>query len=80
MQALSPEGRCKTLDSSADGYGRGEGCTVATIELVDHGNLAIAFICNTVVNQDGRCSSLTAPHGPSQAALITRALSNAGMR
>lgn len=28
LGALSSDGRCKTLDDSADGYGRGEACIV----------------------------------------------------
>ena len=31
LQALSPVGRCKTFDASGDGYGRGEGFTVALL-------------------------------------------------
>lgn len=26
---LTPDGRCKTLDASADGYARGEACVVS---------------------------------------------------
>ena len=31
LQALSPVGRCKTFEASGDGYGRGEGFTVALL-------------------------------------------------
>ena len=31
LQALSMDGRCKTFDAAADGYGRGEGFAVLCI-------------------------------------------------
>jgi hypothetical protein len=44
LQALSPVGRCKTFDDSADGYGRGEGFTVAYLRYASpQHNLSLTF-------------------------------------
>jgi len=77
---LSPEGRCKTLDWSADGYVRAEACGLTSIgtrslheDALGHGEEQASCVGRLVAvqsNQDGRSSSLTAPHGPSQQALI----------
>ena len=68
-QMLSPSGRSKTFDDSADGFGRGEGCVVvACKELL--GSAAAVEIGSSGVNQDGRSASLTAPNGPSQRMLV----------
>lgn len=62
---LLQDGRCKTLDASADGYMRGESCVVHLVETMDpsqleQGNCEHALmIQGTAVNQDGRSSSLT---------------------
>ncbi|KAK9803996.1 hypothetical protein WJX72_011444 [[Myrmecia] bisecta] len=86
LQALSPVGRCKTFDASADGYGRGEGCAVAVLKRFDQSSApadeqpaSCAVLLGTAVNQDGRSSSLTAPNGPSQSDLISTALQDAGL-
>ena len=81
---LTPDGRCKTLDTSADGYTRGEACVVHLMESLTAGELASGIgqdsvlICGTAVNQDGRSSSLTAPNGPSQQQASRK--SSSGMR
>ena len=79
---LTADGRCKTLDAAADGYMRGEACVVHLLEAAggdDSGEDAwarapVAVLAGTGVNQDGRASSLTAPNGPAQQAVIRAAL------
>ena len=79
MQALSPVGRCKTFDESADGYGRGEGCAVAVLQPGHTGGQPpLAVLAGSAVNQDGRSSGLTAPNGPSQSALVRGVLTRSG--
>ena len=79
-QAFSSVGRCKTFDASGDGYGRGEACCVAALRPSnsEYSASALGMMLATATNQDGRSSSLTAPHGPSQAALISAAIVTAG--
>ena len=74
---LAPDGRCKTLDASADGYVRAEGCEVVMITSgnVEGTSYSVA-LGGSAVNQDGRSSSLTAPNGPSQQDVIKSALSH----
>lgn len=80
---LSPDGRCKTIDASADGYVRGEGCGVVVLQTGEaaegHRAQVLAVFQGSAVNQDGRSSSLTAPNGPSQQAAVRQALQASGL-
>ena len=80
---LSPRGQLRAFDDAADGYVRGEGCGMVVLERLSvaraRGRAIHAVIRGTMVNQDGRSSSLTAPRGPSQEAVIRRALRDAGL-
>ncbi len=78
VQALSPDGRCKAFAADADGYGRGEGFASIVIETRTASSAPLAVLSGSAVNQDGRSSGLTAPHGPSQAALVAAAMRQAG--
>ncbi|NEQ65213.1 MAG: acyltransferase domain-containing protein, partial [Symploca sp. SIO2D2] len=77
---LSPDGRCKTFDASANGYVRGEGCGVIVLKRLSdalaNGDPILAVIRGTAVNQDGPSGGLTVPNGPSQVAVIRQALAN----
>ena len=79
---LSPDGRCKTLDASADGYVRGEAMGVLVLEtmLADQIPPGRVSLASTAVNQDGRSSGLTAPSGLAQRAVIRAALDAGSMR
>ena len=81
---LSPSGRCKTFDASADGFVQGEGCGLLLLKplsaAVAEGDRIHAVIAGSAVNQDGRSSNFTVPYGPAQEAVITQALKNAGVK
>lgn len=81
LGALSPVGRCRSFDAAGDGYGRGEGCALLVLAPMGEGEetgAPLAYLVGTAVNQGGRSSGLTAPHGPSQTALVRKALDVAG--
>ncbi len=75
---LSPEGRCKTFDSKADGYVRSEGCGVLILkrktEAATDQNRVWAYVRGAATNQDGKSNGITAPNGRSQVAVIQAAL------
>ena len=80
---LSPDGRCRTFDASANGFARAEGCGVVVLKRLSDaaadGDRVLAVIRASAVNQDGPSSSLTAPNGPAQEAVIRQALAFAGL-
>ena len=83
LRAMSPVGRCKSFDASADGYVRSEGCGVVVLKrLADarrDGDRIFALIRGSAVNQDGRSNGLTAPNGLAQEAVMRSALARAGL-
>jgi acyl transferase domain-containing protein/NADPH:quinone reductase-like Zn-dependent oxidoreductase/acyl carrier protein len=80
---LSPVGRCKTFDASADGYVRSEGCGILVLKRLSDaerdGDRICAVISSSAVNQDGASSGLTVPNGGAQQRLIEAALARAGL-
>jgi acyl transferase domain-containing protein/acyl carrier protein len=81
MQALSPEGRCRTFDASANGFVRGEGCGAIVLKRLSdalrEGDSIRALIRGSAVNHNGRSSGLTAPNVLAQRALLQQALATA---
>jgi acyl transferase domain-containing protein/NAD(P)-dependent dehydrogenase (short-subunit alcohol dehydrogenase family)/acyl carrier protein len=81
MRALAPDGRCKTFDAAADGYGRGEGCGIVVLkrlsDAIANNDNILGLVRGSAVNHDGKSSGLTVPNGLAQEALIKQALRNA---
>lgn len=83
LSMLSPTGRSRMWDESADGYARGEGVAALILKplsaaLAD-GDHIECVIRETGVNQDGRTKGITMPSAVSQAALIQDTYARAGL-
>ena len=80
---MAPDGRCKTFDDSADGFGRGEGCGVIVLkrlsDAIADGDRVLALVRGSAVNQDGHSTLLAAPNGLAQQDLIREALASAAL-
>jgi acyl-CoA synthetase (AMP-forming)/AMP-acid ligase II/3-oxoacyl-(acyl-carrier-protein) synthase/acyl carrier protein len=81
---MSSDGRCKTFDSRANGYVRGEGCGMIVMKrlsdaLRDRDDV-ICVIRGSAVNHDGASNGITAPSGHAQQDVIRRALRDGGVR
>ncbi len=81
---LSPQGRSKAFDDSADGYARGEGGAIVVIKplqraLCDRDQI-YAQILGTAVSQDGHTDGITVPREEAQEAAIVTALERAGVQ
>ena len=81
--ATAPDGRCKTFDASADGYGRGEGAGVVVLKRLAEarrdGDRVLAVIRGGAVAQDGRTVGIMSPNGEAQADLFRLACRVSGV-
>lgn len=71
---LSPDGRCKAFDQSADGFVPADGVGMLVLKRLDDaekdGDNILGVIEGWGVNQDGKTNGITAPNAASQTRLI----------
>ncbi|CAE7638189.1 pikAI [Symbiodinium microadriaticum] len=83
MRGLAADGNCKTFDTSADGFARGEGMGrgLSSVYIMADANATPAALLGGVAtNHDGRAATITAPNGTAQQRVIRAALSERGTR
>lgn len=72
--ATAPDGRSKTFDMAADGYGRGEGAAVVALKRLDDarrdGNPVLAVVRGGAVAHDGNTPGIMSPNGAAQEELF----------
>lgn len=80
---LSPDGKCKTFDASADGYGQGEGGGVIVVKSLDRacedGDRIYATIESTVLNSNGKNAWINTVDLQSEVDLLRRATKEADL-
>ncbi|WP_242900819.1 type I polyketide synthase [Actinomadura terrae] len=81
--AIAPDGRSKSFQADADGYGRGEGGGVVVLKRLSDarrdGDRVLAVIRGSAVHQDGKTSGIMAPNADAQAHLLRRTYESAGI-
>lgn len=80
---LSPEGKCKAFDASANGFVRGEGAGIVLMkrlsDAIADGDPIHAVIIGSAVNQDGHTNGISLPSPEAQARLVRDACADAGI-
>ena len=80
---LSPEGRCKAFDASANGFVRGEGAGIVLLKRLSRaiadGDPIQGVIIGTALNQDGHTNGISLPSSEAQARLVRDACADAGV-
>src|SRR6267154_4591424 len=80
---LSPEGRCKAFDASANGFVRGEGAGMLLLKRLSRaiadGDPIHGVIIGTALNQDGHTNGISLPSAEAQARLVIEACIDAGV-
>src|SRR4030088_883204 len=80
---LSPEGRCKAFDASADGFVRGEGAGMVLLKRLSQaladGDPIHGVIIGTALNQDGHTNGISLPSAEAQERLVREACLDAGV-
>lgn len=75
---VSAEGRCRSFDDSANGYGRGEGVGVIILkrmkDALKDDDRILAALKGTSIGQDGRTNGIMAPNGTAQEMVAQNAL------
>jgi acyl transferase domain-containing protein/NADPH:quinone reductase-like Zn-dependent oxidoreductase/SAM-dependent methyltransferase/acyl carrier protein len=80
---LSPEGRCRAFDASANGFVRGEGAGMVLLKrlsmAIADGDQIQGVIIGTALNQDGHTNGISLPSLDAQARLVRQACADAGV-
>ncbi|CAL8093609.1 unnamed protein product [Orchesella dallaii] len=80
---IAPDGRCKTFDSKANGFGRAEGCGVLLMKRLSHavknGDKIWGLLRGSAVTQEGVSKSLGTPTVHCEALAMELALKDAGV-